>query len=269
MLDRDHDLGRAHRLVVFVLQRHLAFRIGAEQRRHTGVARLREGAQHGVSIKYRRRHQCRRLVAGKSEHHALVAGPFVLVAGGVDPLRDVGRLTVDVALDRRPLPMKILLLVADVADRLARHFDQLLAGDFGGPANLAGENHAIGRDQRLDTAARFGFGGEIGVDDRVGNTIADLVGMTFRHGLAGKNKITFGQGFTPPEITRLTTRSSRLMQPCRTSVKPRFWPGGGRGGGAAAAAPEKRYFSGGRSLPVASALASSNRRRRTLGSSMR
>ena len=68
----------------------------------------------------RRRHQLRRLAAGKAEHQPLVAGPLVLVADGVDPHRDVGRLGVQQDLDLRPRPVKARLLVADVAHRVAR-----------------------------------------------------------------------------------------------------------------------------------------------------
>ena len=89
MLDRDDDLGRPHRLAVDILQGHLAFRVGAQQRRLSGMPRLGQRAQDGMRVKDRRRHQFRRLVAGIAEHHALVAGALVLVARGVDALRDI------------------------------------------------------------------------------------------------------------------------------------------------------------------------------------
>ena len=47
-----------------------------------------------MAVVERRRHQVRGLVAGEAEHDALVAGAFVLVLAGIDALRDVRRLGV-------------------------------------------------------------------------------------------------------------------------------------------------------------------------------
>ena len=193
MLDRHDHLGRTNRLSVNVLQRHLAFRIRAELRRPAGVAGLGKRAQNRMRVIDRRRHQIRRVVAGKAEHHALVAGAFVLVAGSIYALSDVAGLVVDEAADVGMLPVKILLLVANLADRLAGNLDQLLAGDRFWAAGLAGENDTVGRDQRLDAAACLRVSGQVGIDDRVGNPVADLVGVAFRHRLAGKYKIVLRQ----------------------------------------------------------------------------
>ena len=46
--------------------------------------------------------------------------PSSLLPDGVDALGDVGRLVVDVAIDRGLLPVEAVLLVADLADRVAR-----------------------------------------------------------------------------------------------------------------------------------------------------
>ena len=166
------------------------------------MSRLGQRAQHGVRVKDWGRHQFARFAAGIAEHHTLVAGALVLVARGVDTLGDIGRLPMDVALDRRPLPVKVFLLVADVANCLARHFDQLFVGDRGGAADFTGKDDTIGRDQGLDAAAGLRLNGEIGVDDRVGDAVANLVGMAFRHRLAGKHEIAFGQRFALPERSR-------------------------------------------------------------------
>src|SRR3546814_1370510 len=64
----------------------------------------------------RRRHQAGRLVAGKAEHDALVARAFVLVAAFVHALRDMGRLAVEIILERKTFPVKALLLIADALD---------------------------------------------------------------------------------------------------------------------------------------------------------
>ena len=155
-----------------------------------------------MRVKDRRRHEFRRFAAGVAEHHALIAGALVFVARRVDSLRDVGRLAVDQAFDRRRAPMKVLLLVADLADRVARHLDQLFAGDCGGTADFSGEHHAIGRDQRLDTAASFRLGRQKSVDDRVGNAVANFVGMPLRHRFARKYVIAVGQRTVFPKSVK-------------------------------------------------------------------
>ena len=72
-----------------VAQRHLALGVGLEERRRAGMAVRRHALQDLVAVGQGRRHQLGGLVAGETEHDALVAGAFVLVAGGVDALGDV------------------------------------------------------------------------------------------------------------------------------------------------------------------------------------
>src|SRR3546814_7783747 len=60
------------------------------------------------------------LVRGVTEHDALIAGAFVLVAALVDALRDVRRLRVEVVLELGGLPVEAGLLVTDPLDGFAR-----------------------------------------------------------------------------------------------------------------------------------------------------
>ena len=76
---------------------------------------------------------------------------------------------------------------------MTRDLDHQLAGDRGRAAHLAGEHDAVGRRQGLDAAPRLRFGGKKGVDNRVRDAVANLVGMPFRHRLAGENKIVLRQ----------------------------------------------------------------------------
>jgi hypothetical protein len=207
VLRRDDDRGGAHRLAVDVLQADLALGVGAEERRLAGMAGIRQRLEDGMRVVNRRRHQLRRLGAGIAEHDALVAGALVLVAGGIDALRDIGRLLVNVAGDLRHVPVEAFLLVADILDRLARHLDQPVATDIAGSAHLAGEDDAIRRRQGLDAAARLRIGGEKGVDYGIGNAVANLVRMPLAHGLAGKNIIALGHK------SILSLLAARLAQP--------------------------------------------------------
>ena len=83
----------------------------------------------------------------------------------------------------------------EVAREKVKQFVRMRSSDRIGVVAFSGEHHAIGRDQRLDAATRLRFGGKKGINDRIGDAIANLVGMTFRHRFAGEHKIAAGQEF--------------------------------------------------------------------------
>ena len=134
----------------------------------------------------RRRHQRRGLVAGIAEHDALVAGTLVLVAGGIDALGDMGRLGMEIDRDVGGLPVEAFLLVADILDRLAGELDHRVLGDGIGTAHLAGDDDAVGGGKRLAGHAGLGLCRQIGIDDGVGDPVADLVRMTLGNGFTGE-----------------------------------------------------------------------------------
>ena len=141
------------------------------------------------------RHQLRRLAAGVTEHDALVARAFVLVAGAVHALRDIGGLGMQQDFDLGVFPVETVLLVPDVLDGGARHvFDPLRIDDR--PTDLAGDHDPVCRRKRLaGDADAVGIDAglrtltEEQVDDLVGDAVADLVGMSFRHGFTREEVI--------------------------------------------------------------------------------
>ena len=156
------------------------------------MARLGDLSQDLVGVVQRRRHQFRRFAAGVAEHDALVASPLVLVAGGVDALRDIGGLGVQQHFDLGVAPVEAVLLVADVLDRLAGGRARSVVGDLG-PAHLAGDDHPVGRGERLagdanliGIEARLCAFAKEQIDDLIGNPVANLVGMPFGHGFTGE-----------------------------------------------------------------------------------
>ena len=144
-----------------------------------------------MAVVERRRHEVGRLVAGEAEHDALVAGALVLVLAGIDALRDVRRLRVQMVGEVEAVPVEALLLVADALHDAAHRLLDLLA-DAGRPiavlvhdalaADLAGKDDAVGRRHRLAGDARLRILRQEQVDDRVGNLVGDLVGMAFGNG---------------------------------------------------------------------------------------
>ena len=138
------------------------------------------------------RHQLRRLVAGVAEHHTLVARTGHVVVGAQ---RNVGALAVDVGDNAAGVAVKAVLgaVIADGADDLARR-----AGDV---------NIAIGRDLAHDVDKTGGAGRlagdagtgvlrQDGVEDGVGDLVADFVGMPLGDGF-GREK-NLGHWEKPP-----------------------------------------------------------------------
>src|SRR4028118_739987 len=77
----------AHGGVALVAHRHLALAVGPQVVELAHLAHLREAAGEGVGERYWQGHQLGRLLAGVAEHHALVAGPYLvegrIAAGGL------------------------------------------------------------------------------------------------------------------------------------------------------------------------------------------
>ena len=179
-----------------------------------------------MGVEDRRRHQLGGFVAGVAEHDALVAGALVLRGGGVDALGDVGRLGVQQHLDGGLVPVEAVLLVADVLHRHAGMMSDEVAGHGAGAAVLAGDDDAICRRQRLAShphsprieALRLGLAEEE-IDDLVGDAVADLVRMTFGHGLAGEEIVRSGHGGGPLLRVRKRRRAALVRRP-RSAKKP-------------------------------------------------
>ena len=97
-------------------------------------------------------------------------------------------------LSRRPVEPG--LVVADVLDRLAGQLVDLVEHRLR-TAHLARDHDPVGGRQRLAGDARFRHRGDVGIDDRIGDPVADLVGMTFGDGLAGEEIIARDATSTP------------------------------------------------------------------------
>jgi hypothetical protein len=110
--------------------------------------------------------------------------PSSLLPFGVDALRDMRRLAVEIVLEAEALPVEALLLVADPFHRRADGRLDLFPGARRPfaifvdalAADLAGEHDELGRGQRLAGDARLRVLGQEQVDDRIGNLVATLSG---------------------------------------------------------------------------------------------
>ncbi len=175
---------------VLVLDRHLALAVGQQEGQLSRATRLRELLADAVRGVDGEGHVLLRLVAREAEHHALVAGALLLeqaLALG-DALGDVGRLALDGRDDGAAVAVEAALRrrVADVADHRLGDLAEL---DLRLARDLAGDDDQAGLDQRLAGDATLRVLRQQGVEDGVGDLIADLVGMSLVHRLGRENVV--------------------------------------------------------------------------------
>ncbi len=163
-------------------------------------------------------HQLRGLVAGITEHHALVAradrlvrisriGAVLDLPRLVDALSDVGRLLVDGVhhAARRSVEAVLGAVVTDLGHHVAhdsRHVDVRLGADLAGHHDGAGGDerlaratnlrHVCGLPVRSDVslALELDLLRENRIEDGVGNLVAHLIGMTLGHRF-GREQVRF------------------------------------------------------------------------------
>ena len=190
VLRRDDDRVHAQRTVrlLVVLDRHLRLRIGTQVGHHLALA-ADDGQllEDHVREDERRGHELARLVAGVTEHDALVAGPLLLLGFANDALVDVGRLLVDGRDDAARVAVEAVVApgVADAVDDAARH---VLHIDIGLRAHLAGNDHEARRAEGFAGDLRVGIVAEEFVENGVGNLIRDLIGVSLGHRFRCKQK---------------------------------------------------------------------------------
>jgi hypothetical protein len=183
-------------LAILIAHRKLRFRIWPKLRGRARFACLSQTAQDRMGILDRGGHQIRGFIGGKAKHDPLVACTLVFILCGVHALCDMGGLLVQEVGDLTGFPMEFVLLIPNVADtRAGDIFDtahvvaQLI---LVGQTNLAADHNAIGRGESLASNARFGFFGQKRVQDRIRDTIAYFIRVTFRNGFGGENIVLTG-----------------------------------------------------------------------------
>ncbi len=189
MLGRKDDRSGTDGLVVSILKRNLRFRIRLDALDLAAVAGFGQSAQNSVRVEDWRGHQRFGFAGRVAEHNPLVAGAFVFVLAGINTLRDVDGLLVQLDIDLGGLPVEAFLFITDGLYGLTGDAFDVIAGDGVGAARFAGYHNRVRRHQRFTGNAGFGVFAEIKVDDSVRNTVAHLVRVTLGDGFASENII--------------------------------------------------------------------------------
>ena len=187
MLGRHHDGGAAQDVALgVVLHGDLALAVRPQPAQLTALAHRRQTAAQGVGHSDGGGHQLRGLVAGVAEHHALVTGADVLVALTIHAHGDVLALLVDGGHDGAALGIKAVggVVVADLVHCAADD-----AGDIhiAAGGDLTHDHHKAGGGHRLTGHPAIGVLGQDRVQHRIGDLVADFVGMSLGNRFRSKN----------------------------------------------------------------------------------
>ena len=193
VLGGNDDGGDFFGLAVDVADGDLRLGVRAEPRGLAALANFGEAAPEAVGEHDGRGHQLGRFVAGIAEHEALVAGALLcsLFAFGflrINALRDVLALLGDGFGDDDFVGVENIVVVdvADFPNGLTHDFFEI---EFGVGGDFTGEHDHVAFDQCLAGHAAFFVLAEAGVEDGVGNGVANFVGVAFADRLGGKNVV--------------------------------------------------------------------------------
>ena len=198
MLGGDDNRLETDRLVVLiVLDGDLRLAVSAEIRKRAVLAHLGQSAGQLVCEVDGIRHVFRRLVGGIAEHHALIAGADCLdllighlILSRLERLvhahRDIRRLLIQRDKDSAGICIKSLagIVVADLPDRIA---DNLLIIHNSLGRDLAGHQDKTRAGSGLAGHTAHGILCHAGIQNRIGHSITDFVGMSLCHRLRREN----------------------------------------------------------------------------------
>lgn len=171
--------------VLLVLDGDLGLGVGSQPAQGAVPAGLRHGGVELVGEDQSQRHELRGLVGSVTEHDTLVTSTMVLDVTVVKTLSNVGRLLLNSDEDVAGLVVESLLgvIVTDVLDGVS---DDLLVVELslGGDLTEDHDHTGLGGGLTGDLGVRVLL--ETGIEDGIGDLVADLVWVTLTDGLAEK-----------------------------------------------------------------------------------
>ena len=169
------------RFVYGILDRDLCLAVGADAVDGVGHAGQCQQAGQAMRQHHRQRHKLRRFLAGVADHNALIARAECVRVGVVqryiDRARDVGTLRVQPAVD-----LKRFRVIPDAAHNIPRDVEHIRLHSR---ADLARDHDMPAGGQRLARDTGGGVNGKAGVQDVIGNKVAQFVGVALGNGFGG------------------------------------------------------------------------------------
>ena len=190
----DHGVHPYGVLVLVVLHGDLGLAVGTQVVQGAVLTHGSEPLSQLVGQRDGQGHELLSLPAGIAEHHTLVAGAAVQLVGhlalpGLQGLvhahGDVGGLLVDVEYHAAGVAVKAVLgpVIADVPDDLPGHLGDV---HIAGGGDLTHDVHQTGGHGGLTGHTGHRVLSQNGVQNSVGNLVADLVGVSLGDRLRGK-----------------------------------------------------------------------------------
>ena len=181
--------------VLTILNGYLGFGVGSEP---GDFARLADAAEFTSEVVREHDwggHKFRSFAAGKAEHETLIAcsllrGFLPRSAAGINTLGDIGALAGEGVHNVDAVSVKDVfgMSITDGADGGA---NELIEVQFSAGGDFPCDDDEIGLNQGFAGDAAEGVLGEAGIKHRIGDSVADFVGMAFADRLRGKDEVPF------------------------------------------------------------------------------
>ena len=178
-----------------ILNGDLGFSVGAEPRNFARLADAAEFASKVVREHDGGGHKFRGFAAGEAEHEALIArsllgGLLPRSAAGINALGDIGALAGEGVHDVDAVGVEDVfgMSITNGADSGA---NELIVVQFRAGGDFPCDDDEVGLNKGFAGDAAEGVMGEAGIEHRIGDCVADFVGMAFADRLRRKDKVAF------------------------------------------------------------------------------
>ena len=195
VLGRNHHGSDADGFVLTILNGDLGFGVGSEPGDFARLADPAEFTSEVVREHDGGGHKFRGFAAGEAEHQALIAcsllGGFLSrSAAGIDALGDIGALAGEGVHDVDAVGVEDVfgMSITDGADGGA---NDLIVVQFSAGGDFPCDDDEVGLNESFAGDAAEGVLGEAGIKHRIGDAVADFVGMAFADRLRRKDKVPF------------------------------------------------------------------------------
>ena len=173
----------------------MGFGVGAEPRDFARLADAAEFASEVVREHDGGGHEFRGFAAGEAEHETLIARPLLggflsRSAAGIDALGDIGALAGEGVHDVDAVGVEDVFGMS-ITDRADGGANELIVIQFRAGGDFSCDDDEIGLNQGFAGDAAVRVLGEAGIEDCIGDAVADLIGMAFADRLRRKDKVTF------------------------------------------------------------------------------